>query len=135
MKKLFIFLSYVVVLLVGFGLRTILERFGFSFVKVDQKILNQTVESVSGKDQFVTYVDFSDGNFSLPTVKVHKGDYLAITNTDKENLMWLTATMSAWGTVRGYGEGERVMNTIDDTGLYKIFEKNSGEVLSVEVYQ
>lgn len=135
MKKLFIFLIYVIVLFAGFGIRTVLERFGVSFGKVDQEILSQKTEPVSGHDQFVTYVDFENGNFSLPVVKVHKGDYLAITNIDKENLMWLSATMSAWSTVRGYGEGERLMNTIDDVGVYRIGERTSGGVLTVEVYQ
>ncbi len=135
MKKLFIFLSYLVVLVAGFGLRTLLERAGVSFGKVDQKILNQQVEPVSGQDQFVTYVNFENGKFSDELVKIHKGDYLAITNTDKDNLMWLNATMSAWTTVRGYGESERVMKTIDEVGVYRIGERTSGDVLVVEVYQ
>ncbi len=123
------------VLTVGFGLRTLLERAGVSFGKVDQKILNQKVEPVSGQDQFVTYVEFVDGKFSLPTVKVHKGDYLALTNIDKDNLMWLSATMSAWSTVRGYAEGERIMQTFDEVGTYRIGERISGDALVVEVYQ
>ncbi len=135
MKKIFVFLSYLVVLAAGFGVRILLEKMGVNFGKVDQKILNQKVESVSGQDQFVTYVDFENGRFSDEIVKIHKGDYLAITNIDKDNLMWLSATMSAWSTVRGYAESERVMKTIDDVGVYRIGERISDDVLTVEVYQ
>lgn len=135
MKKIIVFLSYLAVLIAGFGLRTLLEKAGVSFGKVDQKILNQQMEPVSGQDQFVTYVNFENGKFSDELVKIHKGDYLAITNTDKDNLMWLNATMSAWTTVRGYAESERAMKTIDEVGMYRISERISGDVLMVEVYQ
>lgn len=134
MRKILLLGSYLIVFTFGFFVDTFLESKGVGLENVEQKILDQKIEPISGEDQFMTYVDFEKGKFSQSAVKVRKGDYLAVTNKDVEKQMWLTATMSAWTTPRGFAEGERVMQTMNEVGNFSLREKASGAVLLIEVY-
>ncbi len=71
-------------------------------------------------DQFITSVAYDGEQFNPRSVTVKKGNYIAITNTSKEKLMWLVSDNPDLSTVRGYGEGERLQLILLKAGEYKV---------------
>lgn len=85
-------------------------------------------------DSFITYVEFNGESFSPNRVKIKRGDYLAITNTSSEKLMWLISANADLKTVRGYGLGERLQVNLSEPGTYVVADKqNLNKPLNVVV--
>lgn len=71
-------------------------------------------------DQFITYIDYDGNEFNPKTVTIKKGNYIAITNKSKDQLMWLVSDNADLNTKRGYGEGEKLQLTLLKEGTYKV---------------
>jgi hypothetical protein len=81
-----------------------------------------------------TYVDYDGIDFSPSRVVINKGFYIAITNQNKEKLMWLQSDNPLLATVRGYGHTERVDTILYQTGIFWVIDKlNPQASLSVIV--
>jgi len=124
---------FLIVFLLGYLSHFFISRMGYEKIDVATLVDQPKVEALSGNDTFVTYVDFDGTGFSVPKVKIKKGDYLALTNINEETQMWLVSTVSAMSTVRGYANGERLQLALEDVGVYVVGEKNTGSKLEVKV--
>lgn len=85
-------------------------------------------------DSFITYVNY-DGNQFIPQhVTILKGNYLAITNTSKDKLMWLSSDNDLLNMERGYAQSERLQVLLPKVGEYTVVNKlNTQAQLSVKV--
>jgi len=86
-------------------------------------------------DQFITYIDYDSKKFKPSAVTIKKGNYLAIINKSKDQLMWLISDESQLNTQRGYGEGEKLQLTLLKEGEFKVIDKlnpNASLVIKVE---
>lgn len=115
-----------VLLLVGFFSLGFLAN-ALLFQKNTVEITALSQPSVLGlkdpDDQFITSVDYDGEQFKPRSVTVKKGNYIAITNTSKEHLMWLVSDNPDLSTPRGYGEGERLQLVLLRGGEYKVANK------------
>lgn len=85
-------------------------------------------------DQFITNVAYDGKKFKPSSVTVRKGNYIAITNTSRDQLMWLVSDNSDLQTPRGYGEGEKLQLVLLREGRYKVTDKlNATSFLEVLV--
>lgn len=100
-----------------------------TYIKIgSETVLEGTANS------FITYVEFDGEKFLPNRVKIKRGDYLAITNTSNEKLMWLISANSDLKTVRGYGLGERLQVNLSEPGTYVVADKaNLNKPLNVTV--
>lgn len=97
-------------------------------------ILGQNVAGLASQDEFITRVDYDGKKFKPNSVTVKKGNYLAITNTSRDKLMWLISDNPDLQTPRGFGEGEKLQLTLLKMGEFKVVDKLSPSVsLSVKV--
>lgn len=129
-KVLFLFF---LVFGVGYFFRYFVEKQEIRYLKIEELVNSPQTEAINGNDQFITYVDYEDGSFSRSSVTIRPGDYLAVTNKSSEAQMWLTSTVSALATPRGYAVGERLQTTLVEIGRYMVVEKISKAVLEVLV--
>ena len=85
-------------------------------------------------DDFITSVDYNGDQFNRRSVTVKKGNYIAITNKSRDQLMWLISDESNLNTQRGYGEGEKLQLTLLKEGEFKVVNKlNTKAYLNVVV--
>ncbi len=96
--------------------------------------LGQNVLGQASQDPFITYIDYDGKRFKPSSVIIKKGNYVAITNTSSDQLMWLISDNQDLNTQRGYGEGEKLQLTLLKEGEFKVVDKLSPNVsLSVKV--
>ena len=98
----------------------------FLFQKNTAQIISLSQPSIlgiKGSDQFITHIDYNGNDFEPNAVVMTKGNYIAITNSSKEKLMWLVSDNPDLNTVRGYGEGERLQLTLQKSGEFQITNK------------
>lgn len=120
----------------GFGAREIIFRRNVYLTNMDllksfEGKERSEVQNISGK--FINYVDFDGNTFKPDTVKMGVGNYLAITNQSKTELMQLLSENQDLTTLRGYGEGERLQTIMPDKGIFKVMVKGKRGVLTVVV--
>ena len=85
-------------------------------------------------DQFFTYVTYSNGKFRPGKVTIKRSDYLAITNLNKIDRMWLVSDNKLLNTGRDYAESERLTVMLNELGTFTVLEKNNpAALLSVTV--
>jgi len=73
---------------------------------------------------FFTYVSYDNGMFRPGKVTIKRSNYIAITNMNKADLMWLVSDNKLLNTTRGYGESERLTTILNELGTFTILEKN-----------
>jgi len=98
----------------------------FLFQKNPAQITALSQQNVLGtkeSDQFITYINYDGNDFEPNSVVVTKGNYISITNSSKEKLMWLVSDNPDLSTSRGYGEGERLQLTLQKSGEFQITNK------------
>jgi len=123
----------------GFALHWLISEGKNLFIAGTQvqpvSLLGQNVLGRASQDQFITYVDYDGKSFKPGSVIVKKGNYLAITNKSKDQLMWLISQNLDLNTQRGYGEGEKLQLTLLKEGEFKVIDKlnpNTSLVIKVE---
>ncbi len=80
------------------------------------------------------YVDYQDGKFKPNNIVSKTGNHVAITNRDKNELMWLDSDNTLLKTTRGFGFSERLDVVLPKAGTFKIVNKlNSEATLMVTV--
>ncbi len=85
-------------------------------------------------NQFFTYVNYRDGKFRPGKVTIKRSNYLAITNLNPDEFMWLVSDNKLLNTGRGYAESERLTTILNELGSFTVTEKNRPEaILSVTV--
>lgn len=80
----------------------------------------QSVLGEKAEDRFITNIDYDGEKFKPSSVTVKKGNYIAITNTSRDQLMWLISDHQDLQTARGYGEGEKLQLILLKEGTYKV---------------
>lgn len=133
MKRSKLLLFLILAFSLGFALHWLITNLQ---IKPEVSLLPQqeVAGAQSTTDQFITYVDYDGRKFKPSSVTVEKGNYLAITNTGREQLMWLISDNPDLQTPRGYGEGEKLQLTLLKIGEFKVVDKLSpGVSLSVKV--
>ena len=98
----------------------------FFFQKNTAQIISLSQPSIlgiKGSDQFITHINYNGNDFKPDAVVVTKGNYIAITNSSKDKLMWLVSDNPDLSTSRGYGEGERLQLALQKSGEFQITNK------------
>lgn len=107
-----------------FSLGFLANAFFFQKTPVEITALSQpSVLGTKESDQFITYIDYNGNDFKPNAVVMTKGNYIAITNSSKDKLMWLVSDNPELSTSRGYGEGERLQLTLQKSGEFQITNK------------
>lgn len=116
----------IIIMLVCFGLGFLAHMYLVKDVvpPMDaQSIIKRTTistENAGNKSDFINYVEFDGEKFSPTSVSVRVGDYLAITNLSNTKLMWLFSDNKILETSRGYGEGEQLMQIMNEKGSFRV---------------
>jgi len=83
------------------------------------------------KSNFFTYVTYKDGKFRPGNITIGRSNYLAITNLNTKEPMWLISDNKLLNTERGYMESERLTVLLNELGTFTVIEKNRPEALLV----
>lgn len=133
----------VVTALVSFALGFFVHALFFPYLFQDGDLVEAKKEVkgiINGKNQYadqnndlITYVNYEKGRFRPSSVTVTRGNYLAITNRDTKNMMWLTSDEKRLSTVRGYAFGERLQVALSEPATYEIVNKLDQATLTVTI--
>jgi hypothetical protein len=74
---------------------------------------------------FQTTITYDGAHFSRHNIAIASGNYLAIKNIAKQNLMTLVSNDPNLATGRGYGEAEQVKERMDTAGQYVVEDKTN----------
>lgn len=115
--------------------------FPYLFVDGDLKEAKKEVQGVVSKRQypderndFITYINYENGRFRPSQVTIQRGNYIAITNRDEDELMQLSSSEKMLATVRGYASGERLQTAINEPGTYRVVNAlNARATLTITV--
>ena len=123
MKRSRLLLLVILIFFLGFGAAYIL--FTSDILQVNRPdigfLFKQKVAAVkTTADNFITYIDYDGTDFSPRKVIIKKGNYIAITNKSKTELMWLVSNNTGLNTKRGYAEGERLQLILLKEGRYVV---------------
>jgi len=126
--------KFTILLIVSFSLGFALHWLITSTQVQSVNVLGQNVLGQASQDQFVTHIDYDGKKFKPSSVNIKKGNYIAITNTSRDQLMWLISENQDLNTLRGYGEGEKLQLTLLKEGKFKVIDKlNPNVSLAVQV--
>jgi hypothetical protein len=124
MKHLGLFAIVVVSFAAGFAVHALYVPYLFvdgNTVSAKEELARIAGERRPGEDSdFITYVGYKDGRFSPSRVTIKQGDYLAITNNDTDERMYLSSDNRQLVTPRDYGESERLQVAVVDTGTFTV---------------
>lgn len=91
-------------------------------------------KNIPQNDSLITYVNYDGDQFVPKRIIILKGNYLAITNTATDKLMWLSSDNDLLNTPRGYAESERLQVLLPKVGEYTVTNKlNTQAQLSIQV--
>lgn len=119
-SKAFLRIRLLLLLIVSFSLGFALHWLITSTQVQPVSILGQNVAGLASQDEFITSVAYDGKKFKPSSVTVKKGNYIAITNTSRDQLMWLISDNADLNTKRGYGEGEKLQLILLKEGRYKV---------------
>ena len=74
---------------------------------------------------FQTTITYDGAHFSRHNIAIAVGNYLAIKNIAKQNLMSLISNDPNLTTTRAYGESEQVKERMDTIGQFAVEDKNN----------
>lgn len=130
-------MRFFVGLLVAFGLGFLVHAFFFpdvwynglaALTKKNIEVKSAPVPQNSN-EQFFTYVTYQDGKFRPGKVTIKRSNYLAVTNLNAKEFMWLVSDNSLLNTNRNYAESERLTVLLNELGTFTVVEKNRPEAL------
>ncbi len=107
------------------------------FQKQPENVFKNTIPNAARPTDatpFITSIDYENQIFSKRNVQIHLGNYLAITNMQKDHSMWLESDNPYLNTGRAYSYYERVQVRLDTKGIYHVTDKlNPSQTITISV--
>lgn len=103
----------------------------FDINRIQNVSADSSSKSVLGntsQDQFVTSVVFNGTSYQPNRIHVRKGNYVVVTNTSEDELMWLVSGESSMSMNRSYAQGEQLRFIASKEGVFELRDKHHASI-------